>query len=695
VPKKGERDGRNAWLRVSRLPKESPQLVWTVCAFILVLAVFFVSLVPQRIRLKAGEVSPLNVKAPQELIDDAATESLKEERAKTVSEVYDSDPRVLADTQAEVASFRKKLADIAGSASVSTQEIMRSVRPFLSDDVTDSDTIATVAASPQTLDAACSKLDEALTEALAQGLSPENLAKARDEVRTSISRDKDIPDQMGRVLMSFVAKNLKPNLTFNQEETDKRIREALAQVEPVRIRRGQFIVREGEVVTEDQVAMLARLGMIGSRVRFSAVAGSAAMSLLVCGLIATYLRIHHPDTLSPAKVGLLASVVMLSVLAIKGVGAVSPFLVPAAGGVMLAATLFDRKFGAFFGACLTLVAATVTGFEIRFLPLCLAGSLGAALAIKPDWNRAHLLRAGFIVSGVHALTYLTLGLTGAIPLSDVLVWRDTLLVLANGPISAILAVGSLPLFEAAFGIITPLRLIELSNPESPLLHRLLLEAPGTYYHSIMVGNLAEAAAMAIGADSLLARVGAYYHDVGKIKRPYFFAENQVPGMDNPHDKMSPTLSATVITSHVKDGLELAAEHKVPAVIRDFIAEHHGTMLASFFYSKAYEKETKDNRGPEEWDFRYEGPRPATKEVAVVMLADGVEAATRSLSKPTPARMESVVRKIIHERLLDQQLDRSELTLRELDTVAETFTRVLSGVFHTRIEYPEKPPKQGQ
>jgi putative nucleotidyltransferase with HDIG domain len=205
----------------------------------------------------------------------------------------------------------------------------------------------------------------------------------------------------------------------------------------------------------------------------------------------------------------------------------------------------------------------------------------------------------------------------------------------------------------------------------------------------MVGNLAEAAATAIGADSLLTRVGAYYHDIGKIKRPYFFSENQVPGMDNPHDKMTPTLSASVITSHVKDGIDLAVESKVPGVLRDFISEHHGTMLASFFYTKAAETQSKDSRVPEEWDFRYEGPRPETKEVVMVMLADGVEAATRSLSKPTPARIESVVRKIIRERLLDGQLDRSDLTLRELDTVAETFTRVLSGVFHTRIEYPEK------
>lgn len=689
MSKRSERGGRKAYVSLARLPKANPQLMWAASAFILVFGIFFVSLVPQRIGLKAGDVSPLNVKAPQEVIDDAATERLKEEGSKSVAKVYDQDPKVLSDIKVQISSLRKRLAEIATSSSVSTQDIVRSLRLFLSDDVSDADIIATVAASPQALDNSCARLDEVLTEVLTPGLRVENVAKAREDLRARIGRDKDIPDQVGRVLISFVTKNLKANLTLNQEETDKRVKEALASVEPVRIRRGQFIVREGDVVTKDQMAILTKLGMVGSRVRFSAVAGSLLMSLLICGLIAVYLRIHHPDALSPRKAGLVASVVMLSVAAVKGFATVSPFLSPTAGGVMLAATLFDRRFGAFFGTCLTLAAGIVTGFDVRSFPLGLAGVLVSALAIKPDWNRAHLLRAGLVVSGVHAATYLTLGLTGGIPLSDLLIWRESLLVLANGPFSAILAVGSLPLFEAAFGIITPLRLIELSNPESPLLHRLLLEAPGTYHHSIMVGNLAEAAAMAIGADSLLSRVGAYYHDVGKTKRPYFFAENQMSGMDNPHDKMSPTLSATVITSHVKDGLELAAEHKVPNVLRDFIAEHHGTMLASFFYSKASEKDSKDNRGPEEWDFRYEGPRPTTKEVAVVMLADGVEAATRSVSKPTPARVESVVRKIIQERLLDHQLDRSDLTLKELDTVADTFTRVLSGVFHTRVEYPDK------
>ena len=689
MSKRSEQGGRGIRFSFAKIARVNSQMVWAVSAFLLVFAVFFVSFVPPQVRVQVGQVSPMDVRAPQEVIDDAATQKLRDERSKSVPKAYDSDPKVLSDLKTQISSFRAKIAEIAASSSVSTQSIVQSLRPFLSQDVSDADIIAAVAASPQVLETSCAHLDQMVSETLAAGLRPEDVAKAKEDLRTEISRDKEIPDQIGRVLMSFVSKNLKANLTLNQEETDRRIKEALSSVEPVRIRRGQLIVREGDVVTKEQMDLLVKLGMTGSWLRLAPIVGSAMMSVFMCGLTFAYLRLHHPDVLSGPKVGLAASVLMLSMLATKVFAAVSPFLAPTAAGAMLAATLFDRRFGTFFGVCLALAAGVMSGFDLASFPLSLAGVLVAALAVKPDWNRMRLLRAGLIVSAVDAGVYLTLGLTGAVPLTDLLVWRNSLTALVNGPFSAVLAVGSLPLFEAAFGIITPLRLIELSNPENPLLHRLLLEAPGTYHHSIMVGNLAEAAAMAIGADSLLARVGAYYHDIGKVKRPYFFSENQVPGMDNPHDKMSPSLSATVITSHVKDGLELAAEHGVPNVIRDFIAEHHGTMLASFFYSKASEMESKDNRSPEEWDFRYEGPRPTTKEVAVVMLADGVEAATRSLSKPTPARVESVVRKIIQDRLLDHQLDKSDLTLRELDVVADTFTKVLSGVFHTRVEYPDK------
>ncbi|MGI6632909.1 MAG: HD family phosphohydrolase [Bacillota bacterium] len=678
---------RSVLLKMSAARRE---IAWVSVTFLVVTTVFLISLMPQQIRVVAGDVSPIDVKAPREIIDTAATDRLREEAAANVSEQWEKDPKVLADLKVQVADFRRAVAELQ-AGTPTTQEIIGTLRPYLSESASDADIIAVTAAQPDILDRAASLLTTVLDEGLSAGIKSENLAAELDNMIGRLTLDNDLPAQISKVMASFVAKNLKPNWVLNQERTERERRSAVEAVEPVRIRRGQFIVREGDIVTEDQMAILVELGMVGSPLRFSAVAGALLMSVLVLGVLWGYLRIHHPDVFKSDKIAVLASVLIVSVVVIQGVAAFSGFLIPVATGVLLASTLFDRRFGALFAAVLTMVTGTVTGFDVRYMALSLAGGLMASLAIGSEWNRMHLIRAGFMVTFANIGTYIGLGLTGTVPLDDILSWRDMLMVVLSGPVSAVLAVGLLPLFEAAFGIITPIKLLELSNPEHPLLHRLLLEAPGTYHHSIMVANLAEAAAMAIGADSLLARVGSYYHDVGKIKRPYFFTENQIQGMDNPHDKMSPTLSATVITSHVKDGLELAIQHKVPAVIRDFIAEHHGTMLASFFYNKAAEN-AKDSRGPEEWDFRYEGPRPGSKETAVVMLADGVEAATRSIAKPTPARIESLVRKMVNDRLFDHQLDRSDLTLKELDIIIETFTKVLAGIFHTRIEYPEQKSK---
>jgi putative nucleotidyltransferase with HDIG domain len=247
-------------------------------------------------------------------------------------------------------------------------------------------------------------------------------------------------------------------------------------------------------------------------------------------------------------------------------------------------------------------------------------------------------------------------------------------------------VGVLPYLEDMFGITTTFKLLELANPSQPLLRELQLKAPGTYHHSILVGNLAEAAAEAIGADALLVRVGSYYHDVGKTKRPYFFIENQL-GMANQHDRISPRLSALVITAHVKEGLEMAREHKLPAILQEFIATHHGTSLVSYFYHQAVQAEGQ--RQVQEEHFRYPGPRPRTRETGIVMLADGVEAACRSLKTPTPEQIEQMVRKIVDKRLADGELSEAPLTLKEIEKISAAFIRILTGLFHHRIEYPDQ------
>src|SRR5690606_19757299 len=312
--------------------------------------------------------------------------------------------------------------------------------------------------------------------------------------------------------------------------------------------------------------------------------------------------------------------------------------------------------------------------------------LAGVLSVRKVSDRSDLTRAGFVVGAVTFITMLALGLFRA----ERFLVTYSFLGLVNGLISAIGTIGLFPYLESIFGITSSIRLLELSNPNQPLLRKLLMEAPGTYHHSMIVGNLAEAAAEAIGGDSLITRVGAQYHDIGKTKRPYFFIENQYGG-ENPHDKIAPSLSTLILTSHVKDGVDMAKQYRLPECVIDFIREHHGTTLARYFYHKAVEN--AKGEPCDENDFRYPGPKPQTRESAVVLLADSVEAAVRTLRQPTPGRIEGLVRKIVKDHLADGQLDESNLTLRDLDKIADAFVKVLTGIYHKRIDYPESVLKE--
>ncbi|HPZ65304.1 MAG TPA: HDIG domain-containing protein, partial [Bacillota bacterium] len=306
-------------------------------------------------------------------------------------------------------------------------------------------------------------------------------------------------------------------------------------------------------------------------------------------------------------------------------------------------------------------------------------------------QRGDLAKAGLYVAGANTATIIAVLLIfGNLSVdhgSLAQMGYGLLAGIGNGIFSSVVAIGLLPYLESGFGITTAITLLELSDPNRPLLRQLLTKAPGTYYHSIMVGNLAEAAAEAVGADPLLTRVAAYYHDIGKMKRPYFFIENQLSG-ENPHDKITPNLSALIISAHVKDGVELGRKYRLPPVILDIISQHHGTSLISFFYQQALENNQKRDTVSMD-QFRYEGPLPQTKEAAIIMLADAVEAGVRSMTKPTSNRIEGLIRKVIKEKLADGQMDECNLTLKDLDQIGDAFVYIMSGIYHSRIEYPEK------
>jgi putative nucleotidyltransferase with HDIG domain len=314
--------------------------------------------------------------------------------------------------------------------------------------------------------------------------------------------------------------------------------------------------------------------------------------------------------------------------------------------------------------------------------IALIGGVSGALSVRSIRRRSQLLTASVVVLAGFTAAALSLALTNDWPLGDVAESIGLGAVNAGG--SAALTMLALPIFERFSGTTTELTLLELSDPSHPLLRRLASEAPGTYAHSIAMANLCEAACNAIGANGLLARVGCYYHDIGKIRKPQFFVENQAPGV-NPHDKLKPEVSATIIRNHVKDGLALADEHRLPEVIKAFIPEHHGTLEISYFLDRA-----RSRNGAEEVPaelFRYPGPKPRSVETAVTMLADGVEAAIRVLDDPTPQKVRDVIEHLFQQRIAGGQLAEAPLTLAQLERVKEEFVKVLSGMYHNRIDYP--------
>lgn len=362
----------------------------------------------------------------------------------------------------------------------------------------------------------------------------------------------------------------------------------------------------------------------------------------------------------------------------------NPFFSPLVACGMLLTVFVNLRIAIVVTMLCGLLIGIIPGHDHTAILVSLLGGAIAIYAVSRVQQRIDVFRAGIFSSLVSGWVVVALSCLAGSPWS--LWYLNASAALMSGVGSAILAFGVLPLLEDLFGITTTFKLLELASPSQPLLRELQLKAPGTYHHSIMVGNLAESAAEAIGADALLVRVGSYYHDVGKTKRPYFFIENQL-GMANQHDRISPRLSALVITAHVKEGLEMAKEHKLPAIIQEFIATHHGTSLVSYFYHQAVQAEGQ--RQVQEEHFRYPGPRPRTRETGIVMLADGVEASVRSLKTPSAEQIEGMVRKIVEKRLADGELSEAPLTLKEIEKIAAAFIRILTGLFHQRIEYPDQ------
>lgn len=535
------------------------------------------------------------------------------------------------------------------------------------------------------------QLTNTLSRLLELRIKQDNLLEAKSTLREEIM-SLPISNEVRLLGTSIGTSILKPNMIYDHEATEEEKQKKAEQVEKVMYKRGQHIVQAGQPITEEQYAVLQELGLLkGDKVDVPFIVGLGLTIFIIQAIVALYLIGFEKEIVSsPTLLFMISLIIWMTLGLSRVVSELNIYLIPAALAGMLITVLLKPRPAIVINMAIAVMLGIMMEGHLGIVIMAVIAGTGGIFIASRTHQRNGLMLAGVAVSCINLLAIAGYEMLSSGAWIEPL--KTSLWGVGSGMLSAIFLVGTLPIWENIFGIVTPIKLVELSNPNHPLLRRLLREAPGTYHHSVIVANLAENAAEAIGANGLLARVGAYYHDTGKLQRPFYFRENQLTGK-NPHDKLNPTLSTHIIISHAKDGVEIAKKYRIPKVIQDFIQQHHGTTPVIYFYHKA---KSQDKCGDVHLDnFRYPGPKPQIPEIAIVMMADTVEAAVRAMTDPTSGKIEALIRKLIKEKLEDGQLDECNLTLKDLNKIANAFTEVMTGVFHERVEYPDVNLKEDQ
>ncbi len=544
------------------------------------------------------------------------------------------------------------------------------------------------------LNEAFEKASLSLVNVLQEGITEKDYEK--DNVKKLIQDNlvNNVSKRQVAVISALLEQVIVPNLVVDEEATELAKVNAQGSVKPYKVtfEKGDKIVFEGEPVTRLKRDALRQAGYNVYELNWQGVLSIYILVLLVTIIFLSYLKFFEKkftETKYLSLAGMLA--IVSSIIAVVLPTGFSPYVLPIPALIIIGSIFLSPRV-AFLLSILVITALTIgiqysAQFVVVFVVLSLIGMI---MISKIRYTRRFdMIKVGFDLGVAGILIMMSLYFIDKclIDVNNYLIIRDCIFIFGNCIISSIVALGVSPLFESTFQIVTPYGLAELGDHNQPLLKRLQIEAPGTYHHSLMVSTLCEAAAESIGADPILARVGAFYHDIGKLKRPLFFVENQSYfGIENPHNSLNPRLSKMVITAHPKDGVELAKEYGLPNIINDFILQHHGDGIAKYFYNQAVKEEGEEN--VKEDQFRYTGPKPNRKETAILMIADAVESAVRAMKGASFEEIEQIIDKIITERLNDGQLEDSPLTLNDLKVIASTFSRILRGMQHDRIKYQE-------
>jgi len=665
-----------------------------ICTFLIIYFTLITSLSTKTYDIKEGEIAKVSIRAQRNTIDEASTSARKKEAVSLVppqytikTEVKDNAINTINTVFAKAMQLKEsnidmkeKAAQLANTSNIGLSE--EDTNTLLN--LNNVDLVNLKNSLIETMNDVY-ELSIQFNPNLSTEVNNENLKKAQDIVQMNFNKSKF--SRSTRDLGTAIGVRLvKHNSFYDKEKTDEMRNNAINNTPPVTIKKDQIIVMEGEQITPEKYATLKSVGLINTNSRYEwyIYISLGVIIALILFIQSFYIYKYQNNIYNDWSKFLLVNIInCISLILARVLGMVSPFLIPFALAPILLTLLLNYKISLTVSVINAVFISGAMNFNSDVLIIAILNAVVGALIIQKLQQRNDILFSCVYIAVINVITTLSIGFLLSNNIKDNLT-KSGFSLIGSG-LAGILTIGVLPVFESVFDIVTNIKLLELSNPNSPLLKKLLLEAPGTYHHSILVANLAEVAAEAIGGNPVLARVCSYYHDVGKIKRPYFFKENQI-GNDNPHNKITPNLSALIIISHVKDGLELAKEYRLPKVIHNIIEQHHGTSLVKYFYITAKNKSENPEEVIED-DFRYQGQIPLSKEAGIIMLADSVEAAVRSINEPTQTKIEEMVNNIMKNRLNEGQLDDCDITLKDLNKIKEAFLKTLTGIYHQRIEYP--------
>jgi len=658
---------------------------------------------PEELDLRLLSISPETIYSPVTIEDKESTEKKKAEAKEAVEDVYTQKTEYAQNQVDLVASIfdaiievNKEYDQLENKSEASKQEMLQDKLPDnIRKDLSDKAISELLQTNKEELSVAKDAVVTAVHHVMKNQVMISDLEEMKDQAEGQLVYTTNVSSNLKAAMNEIARSSIIPNVIYDPQKTSENRQAAVEKVEPVRIKQGQIIVEENQLINADIYRQLQLAGLLNNKGMLQPFIGLSLLIIIMIGGAAFYLRGFHANTYKPLLLYAIITSITIALMKILSffqridlseIG----YLAPVAVGGILLRVLMNEKIAIIssilFAICGSIIfnGELTTAFNMNIGIYLLISNITAILFLMDKQRKARVLQAGLVVALMNVIVSLSIIFIKNGQLDTVELGYYSLMAMASGIISSVLAIGLLPFFESGFGILSTMKLIELSSPNHPLLRKILTETPGTYHHSVMVANLSEAACETIGANGLLARVGAYYHDIGKTKRPQYFIENQM-NIRNPHDALSPKVSKNIITSHTTDGASILRKHKLPKEIVDIAEQHHGTSLLKFFYHKALEQTEEEIK---EEDYRYEGPKPQTKEAAVICIADSVEAAVRSMPNPTPEKIEKIVRSIINDRVEDKQFIECDITLKELELIRQALCETLNGIFHSRIEYPE-------